>query len=57
MTHLMTEYDEEKLEYIFSFVVNGGFNMVKRWINNENRESPEEMAVLLNDTIKKLVSA
>lgn len=57
LVHLMTDYDEEKLEYIFNFVVNGGFSMVKRWVNNEKRESPEEMATLLNTTIKKLITA
>lgn len=56
MDHLMTDYDEEKLEYIFNFVINGGFAMVKKWINKDKRESPEEMAAILSGTIIKLVS-
>lgn len=57
LAKLMMDYDKDKLEYIFGFVVNGGFNIVKRWINNENREPPEEIAALLNHLIMKLVSA
>lgn len=56
LAQLMTDYDEEKLEYLFGFVISGGFDMMKRWINNENRESPEEMAALLNNTIMRFIS-
>lgn len=56
LADLMTEYDNDKPEYIFNFVVNGGFNLIKRWVNNENRESPEEIAALLIDLIAKLIA-
>jgi len=43
-----------KMEYISDFLVSGGFGVMKKWINKENRESPKEIAVLLNDLIEKL---
>lgn len=47
-------YGTEKLEYISDFLVNGGFGVMKRWINKENRESPKEIAALLNDLIMRI---
>lgn len=51
---LMGENNADETAYIFTFIVNGGFNIIKMWMNKENRESPEEMASFLNRTIIKL---
>ncbi len=51
---LRHEYDEEQLAYVFGFIIDGAFNMILRWMNKENREPPEEIAVFLYDTIMKL---
>jgi AcrR family transcriptional regulator len=48
-------YGKDKWEYFFDFLVNGGFGIMKKWLNKENREPPEVMAVLLNDLIIKLL--
>jgi len=52
--HLGNHSDEEAT-YLFDFMIGGGFALIKRWINKENRESPQEMAALLNATIVKVL--
>lgn len=54
LSQLLPEYSEEKLSYIFTFIVNGGYAIVKDWINKEHRESPQEIAVLITDLASKL---
>ena len=55
--HLQTEDNEDNLEYMYSFVVNGGFSIIKSWLNKEVQETPEDIAALLNITISKLFPA
>ena len=55
--HLQTEYEEENLEYMYTFIVGGGFSIIKQWINKEIREKPEDIAALLNGIISKLFPA
>jgi len=50
---LSEEYNESELEYIFTFVVNGGLSILKRWLNQENRESPEVIADIFNNIVRK----
>ncbi len=47
-------YDGEELQYISSFIVNGGYSIIKEWINKEKPEPPEIIASLLAGTIFKL---
>lgn len=48
---LAEEYlDESEKEYIYNFVTYGSFRIICMWINKEDRESSEKIAVL----IKKL---
>ena len=54
---LPDNYSENELAYIFDFAISGGFSVIKRWINKENRETPEEIAAMLNITIIKLLPA
>lgn len=35
--------DTDKDEYFYSFLINGGFAMMKLWMNKEKRETPEEL--------------
>ena len=49
-------YSEDVLEYIYDFVIHGGFCVIRKWINKENRETPEEIAELLNITIMKALA-
>jgi len=48
-------YKENELEYIFDMTVNGGLSIIRKWINKENRESPEEIATIINSTILKII--
>jgi AcrR family transcriptional regulator len=52
---LPDKYNEEDIEYIMDFAVNGGFSTIKKWINKDKRESPEKIAELLNITIIKML--
>lgn len=40
--------------YLFSFIINGGFSAISDWINQDERESPAEMAAFLNGVFRKL---
>jgi AcrR family transcriptional regulator len=53
--HLQTMYGNNSHEYVFSLIVNGGFSVIKDWINKANRESPEEIAGILKLTISRLL--
>lgn len=52
--YLTENYTADEMNYIFCFVVNGGFNIIKRWVNKEQRERPEEVAALISNIIRKL---
>ena len=39
-------YPEEDLEYIYSYVTSGCFQIIRIWINKENREPAEKIAQL-----------
>lgn len=53
--HLVAEYNSDELDYIYQFVVNGGFSIIKRWINKDNREAPEKIAAVFAGTLSKLL--
>ncbi len=46
---------QPEADYIYDFIVYGGYSMLKRWINQEDRESPEKMARIMNRVFSKLV--
>jgi len=52
-----TAYGADELEYFSDFMVNGGFGVIKKWLNKDNREPPQEIAALLNALIMKLYMA
>jgi hypothetical protein len=54
-SHLQTRYGSDNHEYVFSLIVNGGFSVIKDWINKGNRESPEEISGILKTTISRLL--
>ena len=45
--------NEAELEYAYQFVVNGGFSIIKTWINKAERESPDRIAAILVDMVYK----
>ncbi|MDR2615866.1 MAG: TetR/AcrR family transcriptional regulator [Oscillospiraceae bacterium] len=48
---------ENDAEYIFSFLVNGSFSLIKSWLNKDPRDPPEHIAALLADMMERLVPA
>lgn len=45
------EKDTTKLEYSYSFIVNGCLGLIERWVNSGQKETPEEMAALASNII------
>lgn len=52
---LGTSYTETEYEYLSCFLTYGSYQIIRMWINKENRESPEEMAALILNQIVKMV--
>jgi AcrR family transcriptional regulator len=50
-------YTDVEYRYVYNFVVNGGFSVIKTWLNKDAREPPETMAALLSGTINRLFPA
>lgn len=48
---LGTKYAESEFEYISNFLTYGAYQIIRLWINKENRESPEEIANLILNRI------
>ncbi len=48
-------YQRDEIDYVYQFVVNGGFFMMKAWINQDTREAPEKIAALLLRTVVKIL--
>lgn len=40
-------FQKREIEYIRTFMYQGGYAVIKRWINSEERETPQEMANLV----------
>lgn len=38
---------KEKLEYAYSFMTTGSFSVINKWLNNNLKESPQEIAEIL----------
>ena len=56
-THFRVEYSKAEMEYVYGMVVNGGFSIIRMWLNKENPEPAEEIAEILCSTIAKLFPA
>jgi AcrR family transcriptional regulator len=54
-SHLRIRFGNDNHEYVYSLIVNGGFSVIKDWINKENREPPEVIAGILKSTISRLL--
>ncbi|MDR0813019.1 MAG: TetR/AcrR family transcriptional regulator [Oscillospiraceae bacterium] len=52
--NLKDNYSESGLDYSYVLIINGGFAVIKSWINKENRESAVEVAELLCETILRI---
>lgn len=54
--HFPSAYTQTEMEYVYGLVVNGGYTIIKMWLNKDNREPPEVIAGILGRTIAKLFS-
>lgn len=56
-THFRAEYSKSEMEYVYGLVVNGGFSIIRMWLNKEAPEPPDVIAEVLCSTIAKLFPA
>ncbi len=56
-THFRPEYSKTEMEYVYGLVVNGGFSVIRMWLNKDNPEPPIVIAQVLWSTIAKLFPA
>ncbi|MPM81507.1 hypothetical protein SDC9_128560 [bioreactor metagenome] len=52
---LVGGYRNDEIDYMYQFIVTGGFAIIKTWINRDERESPGKIAVLLLRSIGKIL--
>ena len=45
--HIGSHYSAAQKEYISTFICHGGYSIIRKWLNKENREPPEEIAPLI----------
>ena len=53
--YLSTTQDEIKRNYIRLFLCQGGYAIIRYWINNENQESAEDISDMIWSLIRKLI--
>lgn len=49
------DYTEEQAKYVHAFITYGGYAMIRQWANSENRETPQEMSLLIQKMLSKLL--
>lgn len=50
-----SEFESEKAQYFYTCIVNGGYSMIKRWINKDKRESAEDMSEIILSFFTKII--
>ncbi|MGE4485809.1 MAG: TetR/AcrR family transcriptional regulator [Oscillospiraceae bacterium] len=51
---LSGRYDQQEIEFVCTFVVNGGYRMIQEWISDEERKSPSMIAALILELAEKV---
>ena len=46
---LQKKYTMAQIDYISAFIIYGGYQMITKWINKDQREPVKEMANLINE--------
>jgi Transcriptional regulator len=49
------DYTEEQIKYVHTFITHGGYAMIRQWANSENRETPQEMSIIIQKMMSKLL--
>lgn len=52
---LEKKYNSDEINYVYGLIVNGGFDIIRKWINKEQRESTMQLANFIEGTIMKLI--
>ena len=52
---LTSKYASFELDYIYQFVVSGGYSIIKAWINKDHREEPRIIAGIFMKTLQQLL--
>ena len=52
---LKSEYGEHEYSYAQTLILYGGYHIVMQWLGNDCKESPHEMAGIIEHLIKKIV--
>ena len=47
--------EDKRNEYVRSFIISGSVQMIRLWMNNGLKESPKEIAALINSMIQKII--
>jgi hypothetical protein len=42
------------LEYVYKFFIDGVISILRRWLNKENKEEPEEISNIITTISKKV---
>ncbi len=51
---LSGRYDEQGLDYVVAFVINGGFHLLREWISRDERTPPSKIAALMLELEEKV---
>lgn len=49
------DFDERQSEYVYLFFCQGCYAIIRRWLNNENRELPEMLSKLIYDLVHRIL--
>lgn len=53
-SEISSDFDEMQREYVYLFVCQGAYAIIRKWLNNEKRESPEIIAALIYDLVHRI---
>jgi len=54
LNKLHGSYDEQSIEFVVTFVINGGYHLVRKWIDREDRKSPSMISSLILELAEKV---
>lgn len=57
LNSLQNAFRDEELAYVSAFVTDGGFRLLQRWLNKDDREPPEQIALLMTSLVGSLTRA
>ncbi len=49
------DFDEQEKEYVYLFFCQGGYAIIRKWLNSETREAPEIIAKLIYNLVHRIL--